>query len=62
MKSRCDDHDEDVVVRGYGGSGLDCSTDNHLDDYIEHALPLREPESEERYHAERVEMRQRSWY
>lgn len=41
MKSRCVDHDEDVVVRGYGGSGLDCSTDDHLDDYIEQALLFR---------------------
>jgi hypothetical protein len=37
VKSRCVDHDEDVVVRGYGSSGLDCSTDDHLDDSIEHA-------------------------
>lgn len=53
----CVDHDEDVVVRGYGGSGLDCSTDDHLDDYIEHALPFKALESEGRYRAGSAETR-----
>jgi hypothetical protein len=62
VKSRCVDHDEDVV-RGYGGSGLDCSTDDHFHDYIEHALTctfdaLR---SEERYRAGSAETPQRLW-
>lgn len=34
-QSRCVDHDEDVVVRG---SGLDRSTDDHLDDNNEQRL------------------------
>lgn len=38
MRSRCVDHDEVVAVRG---SGLDCSTDDHLDDNDEQALGFR---------------------
>jgi hypothetical protein len=61
VKSRCVDHDEDVVVRGYGSSGLDCSTDDHLDDSIEHAPTVRALESLGRYRVGRAGTRKRTW-
>lgn len=58
MESRNVDHDEDVVVRG---SGLDCSTDDHLDRNNERALGFKLRQIKSGSAAGWTDMRNSSW-